>query len=199
MHDVNDDFYDYVPEAEAEPPSNRWSPGGGLLDGVRDLWQWDGLAAEIGQESQARIAFVGLSGAGKSLLFNRLRGWVISGQDAPAVSDSFELDADLRLESLGVFTLADLPPQLPQNGWSGTELLLSLGDPALVVYLLDSETGVTAADYRWVALLRATGRPLLALLNKCDLIADVAAVVSEASQKLGMPLIPISAQTGENV
>ncbi|MCP4426035.1 MAG: DUF697 domain-containing protein, partial [Chloroflexi bacterium] len=47
--------------------------------------------------------------------------------------------------------------------------------------------------------LRATGRPLLALLNKCDLIADVAAVVSEASQKLGMPLIPISAQTGENV
>jgi small GTP-binding protein len=197
---MNNEFeYD---EPGRESGNGRWqSPmsGGSLFDHLRDLWQWDGLAAEIGQESQARVAFVGLPGVGKSLLFNRLRGWVISGKDGIAVSDAFELEANLRLESLGVFILADLPPQLPEMGLTYSDVLHSLGEPSLVVYLLDATTGVTAEDYRWVAALRATGKPLLAVLNKCDLVEGETAVTSEASEKLGMPVIPISAYTGQHV
>lgn len=55
----------------------RWT-GVGWFESLRHLWQWDELAAEIGQESQSRVVFAGLTGAGKSLLFNRLRGWVVS-------------------------------------------------------------------------------------------------------------------------
>lgn len=192
--------YDYY-ETNKESGNGRWQEalGGGLFDSLRDLWQWDGLAAEIGQESQARVAFVGLPGVGKSLLFNRLRGWVISGREGPAVSDVFELEADLRLESLGVFVLADLPARLAEIGLPSAEILLNLGDPVLVIYLLDATTGVTADDYRWVAALRATGKPLLAVLNKCDLATDEITITQEASEKLGMPVIPISAYTGHNV
>lgn len=197
-----DDEYDYYEADKGNGKGHgRWaeSMGGGLFDSLRDLWQWDGLAAEIGQESQARVAFVGLPGVGKSLLFNRLRGWVISGREGTAVSDVFELEADMRLESLGVFVLADLPACLAEAGLSYPDIMLNLGEPALVVYLLDATTGVTADDYRWVAALRATGKPLLAALNKCDLITEEVLIAQEACEKLGMPVIPISAHTGHNV
>ncbi len=196
------DEYDYDDNTDKGNGHGRWteSVGGGLFDSLRDLWQWDGLAAEIGQESQARVAFVGLPGVGKSLLFNRLRGWVISGREGgTAVSDIFELEADLRLESLGVFVLADLPSRLEESGLSSPALMMNLCDPALVVYLLDATTGVTADDYRWVAALRATGKPLLVVLNKCDLAGDETTITQEANEKLGMPVIPISAHTGHNV
>ena len=197
---MNDDFYDFEPEPLE--PSGRWDEahsGQGLFDSLRNLWQWDGLAAEIGQESQARVAFVGLAGAGKSLLFNRLRGWVISGEQTMVVTDPFELEPDLKLESLGVFVLADLPALPPEAGFVRYDLMSLLSEPSLIVYLLDGAVGVTATDYRWIATLRASGKPLLIALNKCDLVEDMPATMTEASEKLGMPVIPISALEGENV
>lgn len=80
----------------------------------------------------------------------------------------------------------------------GPDLLLALGDPALVVYLLDGAAGTRADDFRWLAALRAGGRPLIVALNKIDLLDTPAAVAAQA-QKLGMPVIPISAHTGANV
>lgn len=170
-------------------------PGGaGLLDGLSGIWQWDELAAEINLESQARVALVGLAGVGKRMLFNRLRGWVVS-YSQPAEAHYFSL----RVEPYGLFVLADLPEEAAEAPMSGEELLLSLGDPALVVYVLDGTAGVRQADFRWVSLLRAGGRPVLVVLNKCDELVDVAAAVEEAQHRLGMRVIPISADTGLNV
>ncbi len=226
---MKNEYYDEdIPERgfeEWQTPQEQ----GSWLDGLRQLWQWDELAAEIGQENQARVAFVGLNGVGKSLLFNRLRGWVISGNGSDPITepsdaaedglslrdypgtDIYQLGTNLRLESLGLFVLADLP--LPtEMALNSRDLLLALGDPALIVYLLDGSTGVTPADYRWVAALRAAGKPLLLALNKCDLIenetgtsacdfghSSVQAVLDDSTQKLGMSAIPISAYTGQNV
>ncbi|MCA9941935.1 MAG: DUF697 domain-containing protein [Ardenticatenaceae bacterium] len=175
-----------------EPNHSSW------FETLRQLWHWNDLAAEIGQESQARVAFVGLAGAGKSLLFNRLRGWTISGDPEPALIEAYELHEGFHVELLGVFVLSDLPPHPPAL-WATQELLPSLGDPALVVYLIDGEKGVSPADFRWIAALRAAGRPLLAVLNKCDLLNDIPATVAEATTKLGMPVVPISANTGQNI
>lgn len=190
------------PDPLHEPDGRFWSGGpgsaGGWFDSLRQLWHWDELAAEIGQESQARVALVGPPGVGKSLLFNRLRGWVISDDEALAPgADAWQLETGLALESLGLFVLADLPSQAPPL--PAHELALSLGDPTLVVYLLNGVQGVTAVDYRWIAALRAAGKPLLVAANKIDLVADGAATTAEATRRLGMPVIPISAQTGANV
>ncbi|MCP4415542.1 MAG: hypothetical protein GY805_02900 [Chloroflexi bacterium] len=213
---MNNDFYDgEIPHRgfdEWETPQEQ----GGWLDGLRQLWQWDELAAEIGQENQARVAFVGLFGVGKSLLFNRLRGWDISGDVQEGLTnednfgdaalslnehfgeDSSLLNANLKLESLGLFILADLPHPT-ETVLTSRNLLLALGEPALIIYLLDGSTGVTPSDYRWVAALRAAGKPLLLALNKCDLIESITAVLDDTVQKLGMSAIPISATTGQNV
>lgn len=198
---MNDEFYEYPPEQDDDP--GGWSPTGAAhtwFDSLRQLWQWDELAAEVGQESQARVALVGLPGIGKSVLFNRLRGWVISDEmEEPSAVDSYEMADGVRLESLGLFVLADLPSNPPPHLLHSPDLLLTLGDPALVLYLVDGQSGVTAADYRWVAALRATGKPLLAVLNKIDLLADLPAALAAAEERLGMPAIPVSAQTGANI
>lgn len=204
---MNDDYYN---EYDSHEPYDRppGFDGGGMmpgdrmgwLDSLRHLWQWDELAAEIGQESQARVAFVGLKMAGKSLLFNRLRGWAISETGIiEKEADPYRQLYDLDVESLGLFVLADLPSHAAANGLMGPDLSMALGDPALVIYLLDGTKGIRPDDFRWVAALRAGGKPLIVALNKIDVIADPETLVAEASRKLGVPAIPISAETGANV
>lgn len=168
------------------------------VSGLGGLWQgtgvWDDLAMEIGQESQARVAFAGRPGAGKSLLFNRLRGWVISR----SLPDG-NIATLPQVESYGMFLLADLPDTLDAATLDHQALTLALGDPALVVYLLDGPAGVGEVDFRHVALLRAAGKPVVVALNKSDLVEDCPAAVTEAQRRLGMTVLPISAQTGEGV
>lgn len=203
---MNDDFYNEYGSYDPHNPLSEFDQGGflagsgmGWIENLRHLWQWDELAAEIGQESQARVAFVGLKNAGKSLLFNRLRGWVISEtmENVTPITDGQSFD--LHIESLGLFILADLPSQTAVNGLMGPDLLLTLGDPTLVVYLLDGAEGIRPDDFRWVAALRSVGKPLIVALNKIDAVSDPDTLSTEATQKLGMPVIPISAETGDNV
>ncbi|MCA9941380.1 MAG: DUF697 domain-containing protein [Anaerolineales bacterium] len=190
-HPLPPEFYP-LPES-AEGPI---SPIGGssFWENIRTPWQWDELAAEISQEGRARVAFMGLAGAGKSLLFNRIRGWVVSWTDSAGPVPN------LFVESYGAFLLVDLPAQIEEiHSAANDDLLLTLGDPALFLYLLNAAQGVSQADYRWIARLRATGKPLIVVLNHCDRLADPAPAILEAQHRAGLPVIPISAATGWNV
>jgi uncharacterized protein (DUF697 family) len=170
----------------------RVNEAGGWLGGLSEIWQWDEMATEVGRESRARVALVGLSGAGKSLLFNRLRGWDVS---PPRLSGEGELPC---VESYGMFLLADLPEE---TALAAEELTVTLGEPELVVYLLDGPAGVRGADFRYVAQLRAAGKPVVVALNKADCLAEAerAAAVAEAERRLGMPVLAVSALTGVGV
>lgn len=191
-----------------EQRATGWQDGGeaylspaegnfGLLDRLRDIWQWNELAAEVGQECQERILLAGLHDAGKSLFFNRLRGWVVSPSNMRAGEQGDQ--RELSLEWYGAFILADLPAVMGPPDLSENELEFVLNDLGLVVYLIDAGRGVNQADFRWVARFRSAGRPLIVVLNKVDTVEDVALAVEEAERRLGIPVIPISAQTGLNV
>lgn len=181
------DYYDAGPAAV---------PGGGMMGVLQDLGRWDELAAEVAQEGQGRVAIAGLPQSGKRLLLSRLRGWDMAplwNATAPESSDG------IGLESYGSFLLADLTQPADGHAGSGDELLLLLGDPALVLYVIDAGRGLLPADYRWVALLRSGGRPVLVALNNSDDDEASAAVVTEAAGKLGATVIPISAESGFNI
>jgi uncharacterized protein (DUF697 family)/GTPase SAR1 family protein len=191
-------------------PGPGWQPGGfdasGWLESLRNLWQWDQLAAEIGQESQARVALVGQGGVGKDLLFNRLRGWSPAEAVAEAPVESWAradehslVLVEQHIQSYGCFVLIDLPPHPPELAAQGDEMVYALNQATLVVYLLDGTQGLKAADYRWIATIRAAGRPLLLALNKSDRVESVAAAVADTERRIGMSVIPISARTGMNV
>jgi uncharacterized protein (DUF697 family) len=204
------DPYGVEPASENHPPQGR-QPGESAaetwLDGLQELtglWQWDHLAAEIGQESRARILIAGLAGAGKHTLFSRLRGWPDGFGEAeesasPFVEGEGGVDQAL-LEPYGSFVLATLPSQLNGHLLAGEEILFTLGDPSLVLYLVDAAAGLRPSDYRWIATLRATGRPLVVILNKCDLLGqELDRARAEVERQAGMPVIAISARSGLNI
>lgn len=212
----NDDIYndEWSPESPLTPngrfPSDM--PEMNWLDSIRSLWQWDDMAAEISQESLARVALVGLPHAGKKLLFNRLRGWDSATKGEEPKSEGVEPSSitgptfpenewvlPIQVESFGFFLLADLPSAQPAAVTTAESLMLQLSDPALIVYLLDATMGVRPADYRWIATLRAAGKPILVAFNKADTVQRLETAVSEATTRLGMPVIPISAMSGLNV
>lgn len=192
------DLWARLPRPEPDLYGNGALPmaGGGMLDGLQDLGRWDELAAEVAQEGQGRVVIAGLPQAGKRLLLNRLRGW-----DLTPVWKAMppEQVAGIGIESYGSFLVADLTQPEDGRAIDGGELLMLLGDPALVLYVIDAGRGVLAADYRWVALLRAGGRPLLVALNHITACDDQAAALAEATRRLGTTVIPISAETGLNV
>ena len=180
-----------------ESPYSETAPYGSIIDNLRQWWQWDELAAEVTQESQARVAILGLVGCGKSQLYNRLRGFPVAKANNNLAGSS--ASGAVFLESFGAFVLADLPTQERLSMIAGEETILAVGDPVLVVYVLDGEAGVQGADYRWVSALRACGKPVLIALNKCDRLETPAEAVAQAEQQLGMRVIPISAATGDNI
>jgi uncharacterized protein (DUF697 family)/GTP-binding protein EngB required for normal cell division len=188
-------------------------------------FDWEQTREKVSQESRARIILLGLKGAGKSSLFNRLCGWTIS---TPGPAAHAEALAEA-VEDYGLFCLADLPHDLgphsqaglydlprpfgPLNGqeWPAYDDFEGLGrlplgalDPLelaeaadLLLYVLDGAEEVRAADYRWVGRLRRLGRPLLVLLNKSDLIeADLAGRQAEIEARLAASVLPVSALTG---
>lgn len=73
----------------------------------------------VHQESQARIVLLGLAGAGKSSLFNRLCGWTVSAmQTARAAGTAYPGVAGLPepIEDFGLFCLVDLPDEMSDYG-----------------------------------------------------------------------------------
>lgn len=215
MNNLNDNYrfddeqlgYGGYESREPEPSyySNGYSHSYGSspsdwFESLRNLWQWDELAAEISQENQARIALVGLPGAGKSALFDHLRGWQPEDAANTAIQlQQISLEDGLQLESYGLFILADFPKAQTDELFSYDAVPLALGDPALLIYLIDATAGVQAEDYRWIATIRASGRPLIVALNKIDLIEETAVQQNDIEQQIGMAVIPISAQTGQHV
>lgn len=184
----------HIPDPSSIVAADTWEPDVAMptsLHNVTDFFQWDQVNAEIEQETQARVAIVGLPNSGKRTLFNQLRGWHIS---TPA-NVTTEM-VDINLEPYGTFLLADLPHITPMHLQSPDGLLMALGMPDLICFVLDLKQGVTQADFQWMSILRATGKPLVVAGNKIDLLPEAAPLVQLAKEKLGVRIVPISADVG---
>lgn len=168
----------------------RWSD----LASALNMPDRDQLRTETETECRGRVAFVGLRGVGKSTLYNQLRGWEVSPVGvAPGRPGQ---------EDLGGFRLVDLSDDGPPT--PGTFVGDGLGEEPvaadLTVFLLDASAGVRAEEYAWLSTLRASGRPLLAILNKMDLVAGHGAEVQRAVEnRIGMRVVPLSAAHDSDV
>jgi uncharacterized protein (DUF697 family)/GTP-binding protein EngB required for normal cell division len=181
--------------------------------GWLDRMDWAGVRQEVEMEARAEIVLLGMGNAGKSTLFNSLRGW-------PVTLAALKLGRAEQMveERMGLFTLVDLPDDANPDavaslaGW-GVE---QLERATMLVYVLDGAVGcrqeeadgavVRPVDCRWIGLLRATGRPLLVVLNKADLWDDRAGrpdrledVLSAVERRLGAEVLPVSAYDSPEV
>jgi small GTP-binding protein len=167
---------------------------------VRRLFEaldWQGMAHQIETEARTQVAIVGPVNSGKSTLFNTLKGREIS--PVAAVPGTTR---ELQHEQWGPFALTDTPGFGEVDGVNRADIALQGAHQAsAIVLVLDAVAGVRQADLVLLRQLQATGKPVIVVLNKIDLIKkDQDRVVNDARQKLGDPdLIPISAQEGTNV
>jgi len=155
-----------------------------------------------------RSGFVGIVGrpnVGKSTLLNRILGRKIAAvtpkpqttrrrllgiKTQPAVQILF-------VDTPGIHKARDL-----MNERMVERALQSLPESDAVLWVIDAQQGLAAADREIAALLPGPGKPVIVALNKIDdgpkeallpRIQEVAALVPDR------PIVPVSARTGENV
>jgi small GTP-binding protein len=167
---------------------------------IRRLFEaldWNEMARQVEEETLARVAIVGPVNSGKSTLFNTLQGHEVSPVSAvPGTT------RDLQHEQWGPFTLTDTPGFGEVDGVDRANIALQGVQAAeVIVLVLDVVSGVRHTDYALLRQLKATGKPVVVVLNKIDLLKEERErVISDARDKLGEPdLIPISAKRGTNI
>jgi small GTP-binding protein len=163
-----------------------------------DGFDWERIASEVNQETNSRIAIVGPVNSGKSTLFNLLKGKVVS--PVAAVPGTTR---QMVLENVGPFALLDTPGLGEVGGEATTARIAweAVESADLVLLLLDASAGVRQSDVDLYRRIRETAKPVIVALNKIDIVKrDLKAVLRDIEFKFnGIPVIPISAKTGQGV
>jgi small GTP-binding protein len=166
------------------------------LRGLLEALEWDKLSLAVQREAAAHLAIVGPVNAGKSTLFN-----MIKGQKVAAVTAVPGTTKGVIEDRVGVLTMVDTPGFGEVGGVNRAEVARQAASRAdVVVLLLDAAAGLRESDYHVFRSLRDAGKPLVVALNKVDLIKrDLGVVLRDIEEKLGVTPIPISAKTGAGV
>jgi len=119
-----------------------------------------------------KIAIVGRPNVGKSTLFNRLTGTRAAlVSDLPGLTrDRKEGDAELGGHPIKIIDTAGLEVaskgSIADRMRQQTEAAIELAD--LVLFVIDAKDGVTATDETFARTVRASGRPVVLIANKCE-------------------------------
>jgi GTPase len=160
-----------------------------------------------------RIAIVGRPNAGKSTLINRLLGEerLLTSSEAGTTRDAIAVDYEWRGRPFRIHDTAGIRRRSRVD-----EKLekLSIGDALnavrfaeVVIVLMDVDNAFEEQDQRIADLIEQEGRAIVLAINKWDLKEQTAGAISklreQANEKLtqmvGVPLVAVSALTGEGL
>jgi GTP-binding protein len=148
------------------------------------------------------VAIVGRPNVGKSALFNRIVGGrPVLVEDLPGTTrDRVYGMVEWRNRRFRVVDTGGLEPEEPGSYTTlvRQQVEQALAEAAIVLFVVDVESGMTAADYEVADLLRRTTKPVLLLTNKADNERRREAAVGFYELGLGEP-IAISAVHGHGV
>ena len=148
------------------------------------------------------VAIVGRPNVGKSALFNRIVGGRPAlVEDLPGTTrDRVYGEAEWRDRAFRVVDTGGLEPDEPgtYTPLVREQVERALGEAAIVLFVVDVVSGITAADYEVADLLRRTKKPVLLLANKADNELRREDAVAFFELGLGEP-IAVSALHGHGV
>ena len=170
----------------------------------------DGIFGGLAAERPMKIAVVGRPNTGKSTLINRLIGEerLLTGPEAGITRDAISVDwawsdRHFRLiDTAGMRRKARILERIEKL--SVTDALRTIRFAELVIILIDVTQAFDKQDLQIADLVEREGRAAVIAVNKWDLVADgkarLAELREEAARLLpqfrGIPLVPVSAETG---
>ena len=123
------------------------------------------------------VAVVGRPNVGKSTLFNKIIGKRLSiVDDTPGVTrDRIYGDAEWQGKKLMLVDTGGIEPKTDDIILSSmrSQAQLAIDTAAVIIFVTDLKSGVTAADMDVAAMLQKSGKPIVLCVNKCDKIGDV--------------------------
>jgi GTPase len=147
------------------------------------------------------LVIVGRPNVGKSTLFNRLTGTrrSIVTNEPGITRDRIYGRAEWRGRELEIVDTGGIIPDdkalIPQEILR--QARVAFQKAALLVMVVDNQTGVTPLDQELAQLLRGTGKPFVVAVNKVDAVAQEAHAAEFHS--LGAKIFPIAAEHGTGV
>ena len=147
------------------------------------------------------LVIVGRPNVGKSTLFNRLTGTrrSIVTNEPGITRDRIYGKAEWRGRELEIVDTGGIIPDdkalIPQEILR--QARVAFEKAALLVMVVDNQTGVTPLDQELAQLLRGTGKPFVVAVNKVDAVAQEAHAAEFHS--LGAKIFPIAAEHGTGV
>jgi GTP-binding protein len=147
------------------------------------------------------VVIVGRPNVGKSTLFNRLTGTrrSIVTNEPGITRDRIYGKAEWRGRTLEIVDTGGIIPDdralIPQEILR--QARVAFEKAALLVMVVDNQTGVTPLDQELAQLLRGTGKPFVVAVNKVDAVAQEAHAAEFHS--LGVKIFPIAAEHGTGV
>jgi GTPase len=118
------------------------------------------------------VVIAGRPNVGKSTLFNRLAGKRLAlVDDMPGLTrDRKEAEADVGGRTIRLIDTAGLeeadPGSIASRMRQQSETAIATAD--LVLFMMDARVGVTPADEVFAAQVRASGKPVILIANKCE-------------------------------
>jgi len=147
------------------------------------------------------LVIVGRPNVGKSTLFNRLTGTrrSIVTNEPGITRDRIYGKAEWRGRELEIVDTGGIIPDdkalIPQEILR--QARVAFEKAALLVMVVDNQTGVTPLDQELAQLLRGTGKPFVVAVNKVDAVGQEAHAAEFHS--LGAKIFPIAAEHGTGV
>ncbi|MBQ2136093.1 MAG: ribosome biogenesis GTPase Der [Clostridia bacterium] len=126
--------------------------------------------------SKPIIAVVGRPNVGKSTLFNRIIGKRLSiVDDTPGVTrDRIYGDAEWLGHNLMLIDTGGIEPKTDDiilaNMRAQAQLAIDMA--AVIIFVTDLRSGVTAADMDIASMLQKSGKPIVLCVNKCDKVGE---------------------------
>lgn len=148
------------------------------------------------------IAIAGRPNVGKSTLFNRL-----TGRRTALVSDMPGLTRDRRAEEaeigghqMMVVDTAGLEESDPGTiaARMRTQSETAISESDIVLFVIDARAGVTPSDQAFARIIRASGKRVILVVNKCEGRAGESGFYEAYGLGLGEP-VAISAEHGEGL
>jgi GTP-binding protein len=148
------------------------------------------------------VTIVGRPNVGKSTLFNRLTGRRTAlVSDMPGLTrDWREGEAVIGGHALTLIDTAGLeeaePGSISARMRAQSEAAIARAD--LVIFVIDARAGVMPADNTFARLVRASGKPVVLVANKCEGRAGADGLYEAFELGLGEP-VAVSAEHGEGL